>query len=1017
MLASHAHSGSLKREGLGLGGVDMPAELGGSTRDDHLAPAEPRSRASKTPRTRHLPSHSSPPSLAPFTANLKASAAPAPAAPTSRMSVLGAAPPTMSSAASTSSSSKRPLAKQLSSGLISYPMVARIDSTPTFTPAPEVPPIPTSLPTKVAPPAAAISKVEAKKAVKARPPPVKVSSNQSGSSFLSPLKSRFSRGGKDKDLALVQDEDDEDGRSRSRTRRSKVDTLIAENQAAIKAAFPDVVSPAAAPAAAEPSPEVDLSITMPRRNSAWDSRTTDILLERARAADEAATTGIVLGSPIHDLSSSAPVQSSMPPPRPSHRRGTSDESPQIVQEAFARIADLYDDVSRPSTLYSSRTSTATTTNSRRPSAVSAATSSALKARERPQSVQAPSKPPLATVAKVDDAFFPPAVGLSTAPSVTPSMSRRPSSVPRTPLSTSNSIGISVREGAAPAPREVARAALGADGLTVSLRSYHRPEELEVGWVCLPRIDDEGRPYTSWEIRLKPRASGAAPAVPPLQASTSSLPEPLRSRTPSTSAATFLNYRMNASSTPASSNATDLSGMYPPTSAPPSAPSSRRPSQLHSPTTPTSAAPPRKLSGRSEASSYGGSFSSDSSYATTLSGGRRPKLSVSSIATTMTEGLPPFDLEAIRRSCYFEQADVLLSGGGPPRTNRSSSYAPGAEGFPRARQFSIDEEGIMGRAASFSVGHGVAHRPKSLRQHKFGAHVPPVSQSGGTEFAQLAQQVKRKSSSAHEGAIEGHEVDITMGPTTPSPDRRLRKPSLASADGLPPPPPMPALPQLGDDGGVPMSAKSFLAGARAGRRKQSIAPPAALVLQQPTSDGGSSVLSPSLAKATAPPTLRSPLGGGPRRASDVFGPSGDLRTPTKARGARTPTRPHASTPPPSLPLPSLPGSGPESPAAESEEDDHRRSVASSAGSSFVGGRADTDVDDDSEVDPEVEDVQNASIRMAQAHKPPGALGRQMSHWSETDDDDELDESVGGSECQTSWCKVPDAAMTSEEEGEA
>ncbi|KPV71922.1 uncharacterized protein RHOBADRAFT_56301 [Rhodotorula graminis WP1] len=995
----------------------MPAELGGSTRDAHPAAVDPRTRTSKTPRTRHLASHSSPPSLAPFAASLNPAAPPPPAAPPSRVPGLGT-PSSTAAAAPTSttmsSSSKRPLAKQLSSGLISYPMVARIDSTPTFTPAPEVPPIPISHPSsKVAPPSAATSKVEVKKVVRGRPPPIKVNGTQSGSSFLSPLKSRFSRGGKEKEAAPAQDEDDEDGRSRSRSRRSKVDTLIAENEAAIKAAFPDVVS-AAAPAA-EPSPEADLDITMPRKNSAWDSSATDILLERARAADEAATTGIALGSPFHDLSSSAPVQSSVQPPRPAHRRGTSDESPRIVQDAFARIADLYDDRSRSSATYSSRTST--TANSRRPSAVSAATSSALKGRERPRSVQPPSKPPLGTVAKVDDAFFPPTAGPSTAPSVTPSMSRRPSSVPRAPLSTSNSIGISVREGAAPAPREVARAAFGADGLTVSLRSYHRPEELEVGWVCLPCVDDEGRPYTSWEIRLKPRASGAAPVVPPLQSSTSSLPEPPRARTPSTSAATFLNYRMNASSSTAPAVAADPSGMYPPTSAP-SAPPSRRPSQHHSPTTPTSAAAPRKLSGRSEASSYGGSFSSDSSYMTTLSGGRRPKLSVSSIATTMTEGLPPFDLEAIQRTCYFEEGDVFRSGGssgGPPRTNRSSSYAPGAEGFPRARQFSIDEEGIMGRAASFSVGHGVAHRPRSLRQHRFGAYVPPVSQSGGVDFAQLAQQARRQSSMAHEGAIEGHEDDITMGPTTPSAERRLRKPSLA--DGLPPPPPMPSLPQLGNDHGVAVSAKSFLAGARAGRRKQSIAPPAALVLKQHTSDGGSSVLSPSLAKATAPPTHRSPLGGGPRRASDVFGPAGDLRTPTKAsRDARTPTRPHASTPPPSLPLPSLPGSGPESPALDAGG--VRRRSGSSSGSSFVGGRADSDVDedaDDSEVDPEVEDVQNASIWMAQAQKPPSAPRQQVSHWSETDDDDDEPESVD-SECQTSWCKVPDAATTSEE-GEA
>jgi len=147
------------------------------------------------------------------------------------MSVLGAAPPTTSAAAAPSStfSSKRPLAKQLSGGLISYPMVARIDSTPTFTPAPEVPPIPTSHPSKVAPPpSATVSKGEVKKVVRGRPPPIKVGNNQSGTSFLSPLKSRFSRGGKDKDSAAAQDDEDEDGRSRSRTRRSKVETLIAE---------------------------------------------------------------------------------------------------------------------------------------------------------------------------------------------------------------------------------------------------------------------------------------------------------------------------------------------------------------------------------------------------------------------------------------------------------------------------------------------------------------------------------------------------------------------------------------------------------------------------------------------------------------------------------------------------------------------------------------------------------------------------------------------------------------------
>lgn len=750
-----------------------------------------------------------------------------------------------------------------------------------------------------------------------------------------------------------------------------------------------------AAAASEPSPEADLDITLPRKDpTSAQLSLDDTHLDRARTANEVEATGIALGSPFHDLTFLPTTGTAAAQTRPVHRRGTSDESPQIVQDAFARIADLHDERSRPSTMYSSRASVSN--DSRRPSTVTAATSSVLKARDRAQSVQPPSRPPLAALAKVDDAFFPSAAaGPSTKSATTPAMSRRPSFAPRV-LASTNSVGISVREGAATAPREVARAAFGSEGLTVSLRSYHRPEDLEVGWVCVPCMDDEGRSYTSWEIRLKPRTAGAAPAVPPLQASTSSLPEAgARARTP-TGAATFLNYRMNAPPMPSS---LDPSGMYPPTA---SASSSRRPSQHHSPTTPTSTVPPRKLSGRSEASSHGGSFSSDSSLATAL--GRKPKLSVSSVATTVPETLPPFDLEAIKHSCGFDDLSSDLfhpgAGAGHARTNRSSSYAPGSEGFPRARQFSIDEEGIMGRAASFSVGHGVAHRPKSPRHHRFGAYVPPVSQTGGAEFAQLAREVKRRSLAG--GAIEGQEDDLTMpaGPTTPSPDRRVRKQSLAT-DGLPPPPPLPSL-SLGDAEGAALTptTKGFLAAARAGRRKQSIAPPAALVLKHSGGhDGG--VVSPSSGKTVY---QRSSLASaaaaaGPCRASDVF----DLRTPTKAH------QHYASTPPPTIPLPSLPGSGSGSDARPAS------TVSASSSDSSFGNRHE---DDDSEVDPaDLADVENASIRLVDQRTPSGAgvsaggARRQVSRWSETDDDE--DEGAGDSECQTSWCRVPDAVTTSDE----
>ncbi|TNY17172.1 hypothetical protein DMC30DRAFT_137769 [Rhodotorula diobovata] len=232
MLASQGHAPA-KREGLGLGGVDMPAELGGSTRAVDPTLFDARFKPLKTPRTRHAPSLSSPPSLAPFAASLKASAAPPPV-PTSRMSVVGAAPPSAAAAAGapTSASSKRTALKHLSGGLISYPMVARFDSTPTYTPPPKVPPIATSVAAKVPPPPppsgppSSSSSSEPKKAGRGRPPPIKVG-NAPGSSFLSPLKNRFGRAGKEKESAAAEAEEEAE-RSRSRTRRSKVDMLIAE---------------------------------------------------------------------------------------------------------------------------------------------------------------------------------------------------------------------------------------------------------------------------------------------------------------------------------------------------------------------------------------------------------------------------------------------------------------------------------------------------------------------------------------------------------------------------------------------------------------------------------------------------------------------------------------------------------------------------------------------------------------------------------------------------------------------
>ncbi|BGP43374.1 hypothetical protein JCM10449v2_007406 [Rhodotorula kratochvilovae] len=125
--------------------------------------------------------------------------------------------------------SVRAAVKHISGGLISYPMVSRIDSTPTYTPPPAVPPIPASVLAKSVPPApappATTPRTDSQKASKARPPPIKVS-NSTHSGFLSPLKSRFGKGAKEKENSADKAEAEDEEKSRSR--KSKVDLMIAE---------------------------------------------------------------------------------------------------------------------------------------------------------------------------------------------------------------------------------------------------------------------------------------------------------------------------------------------------------------------------------------------------------------------------------------------------------------------------------------------------------------------------------------------------------------------------------------------------------------------------------------------------------------------------------------------------------------------------------------------------------------------------------------------------------------------
>ncbi|GAA6055194.1 hypothetical protein NBRC10513_000846 [Rhodotorula toruloides] len=931
-----------KTEGLGLGGILLPQELGGSGMTEVTSLQSQNMRRSSKQRIRHSPSLSSPPSLAPFANSLGSK---------SSTNSLSASVPTASR------SRKSASFHQLSGDVISYPVISRVDAAPTYIPPATVPPIPAdakssvrdpgplSAPTTPAPSADAKRKIS-----KSRPPPIKVS-NSTHSSFLSPFRSRF---GKEKETTPEKEKGEKESK-KEQGRRSKVDSLIAENQAAIAAALPSF-APSESTSSAYPDQILDISLaphTQPP-TSAPPSQTAHY------ASIEASVLDAYLDQDSPSQPPSPPAQSS----RRAHRRATSEESPSIVQNAFARVGggSL---ASRPRTMYtSSSTATPAATSAsswtRRPSRVSpppshaaklenvgTAGSSGLKSRERRQK----SVSSAAGQARIDDAFF--------APSTPPVSSRRPSGAVSTrTVDGGNSIGISVREGNS-AQREIGRAVLvPEEGLTVSLRGYTRPEDVEVSWVCVPSVDEGGRSYTTWEMRLRPRPAASSSAIPPLPATPTPPPKatPIRARTPSTTAATFLNYRMSGSSSgtlPPPPAPADLSGMYPPTSTAGS--SSDRFGVTEGSSQPP--LPPRKLSNRSEGSSQGGSMSSESSMMTTPSTPRRGKLSVSSVATSIMDSHPPFDLEALVSKPSFssdllgavEQGDLPSS---RQRTSRLSSYAPGTEPFQRNRQFSIDEEGIMNRAVSFSVGPGVAHKPKSPRHHRFGCYIPPVVQSGGAEFAQLAAEAKRRSQTAggNSQVVEGVEEEIA---SSASPAQKVRKASMAAREG-----------QTSESDSDVAGSKGFFA-SRSSRRKGSLTAPTGLSFgDMPPATGQT--------KAKNPSPLRM------LQQGDLF--DHDLETPTKPTFA-LPSLVASATivPPPTIPLPGLPAD--------------RLSTASDASttsdSSFAGVGGDIS-------DSEVDDVESASIRLVEARQGK----RMLSRWSDTEDGED-------EEATTSWGRLPDA----------
>lgn len=220
------------------------------------------------------------------------------------------------------------------------------------------------------------------------------------------------------------------------------------------------------------------------------------------------------------------------------------------------------------------------------------------------------------------------------------------------------------------------------GATLRLRSSRRPDELEIGWTCVPGIDALGIPYTTWEISLRPRRT--CTGAPPRPISVVSKAETTRPRRESSSQS-FQSYSMIPTPTlPVQEHAGGT-------------PFRAFDSPAVSPTRHRSR--PRNASSAYESSSYG-SISSDASL-WAESSSRQGKMSVSSAATSDPEDCySPIDLTA-----YGVTPDSTPPAFFDPnkRFGRASSYAPGMAPFTRPRQFSVDPE-AANKNRSFSLTH-------------------------------------------------------------------------------------------------------------------------------------------------------------------------------------------------------------------------------------------------------------------------------------------------------------------------
>ncbi|GAA5847081.1 hypothetical protein JCM3766R1_000607 [Sporobolomyces carnicolor] len=969
----------------------------------------------KTPRHHrqfrgHAASVSSPPSLIPFVKSLHDHASatsdfPQPSV-TSRKFSLQSHP-------STTAVAHGHARKASEGGLISYPIVSRIDSLPTFTPdeerrpapiptttindhrsAPPPPPAPSSAPPALTRRAQPILDEDRTPTPKQRRP--SRSSTTTRTSPPPPLDLEFP-GGSNYAVFPVK--------AKSRRRGSSSSATTATDKRSTRHTLRGLrISHA-------PSS---------RTSSQYDSS------EHENDDEDEADDGDeddCRDSPMMGRSGSGsygPRRGSLADSYPGHRRAASEESPRIVQAVtFTRARSAEDVVPTEQALRQfggSSTSGAPpaaapvlrageavrTWNTASPALIPISEAKAAKAKA--QALDSPTRRTNATTRAA-----------VTKPAMT-----------RTQDDSANSVKISVKSSGAGQPQlELGTAPLARDGTTVCLTSYARPDEVEVSWSCVPKIDAGGRAYTQWEMRFKPRtSSNVAPAhaLPPLPTGSIS----------ATSNSNFLNYRINASSSPppgASANYASSSGRAYSTTSPlsqtvdPLAASAAN----HAIPPPLVADSRRRKSSststsRSDSFSQGTSFSSESSSgpvtpASSIHGHRRRKSSSTSDFGTFDDRKelpPPLPTKTMTPS-YF---DIPIPSSIPP------ARAPAAA---RSQERSVSPS-RQTRSSSYNIGR----------------HASPVDYSN---------QVPR-SASVPEAAIRTYCPIPTSSASVKSPSRdnrfvRCLPPSGEAVIDLASLAASTACSTGGSSGVKPLhssSGGSFLAS-----RKQSIAPPPSLSIPplpvgvdespSPSGSGGglvanriTSPFTPSPLGRSANNSVATATGSGVSTAASSSSSSCSLasldhnRTPTRSTHfhpsqvlSRGSTTPIPSPPPFDATAAShysiiehkdashFEGGGTsEELVSRGPSRSLSRSLSPSPSPSFsdieafqARGRGDVDEDDDEQED----DGRMARLRQGK---------RMMSRWSdtETEEDEEADGKAQAG--LTSWGRIPDSNTTTDED---